>query len=51
MESVKKGDVLVCSKCGVELEVTKNCECSDCEIVCCGTAMEVSEKPSGCCCC
>ncbi len=52
MEPVNKGAVLVCSECGVELEVIKNCECSNCEIVCCGKAMEVKEKSSGdsCCC-
>ncbi len=51
MEPVKKGDVLVCSECGVELEVKKNCGCSDCEVICCGTPMEVRENSSGGCCC
>ncbi len=51
MEPVKKGDVLVCSECGVELEVTKNCDCSNCEIVCCGSVMEVKVKSSGGSCC
>ena len=50
MESVKKGDVLFCSECGVELEVINKCDCSDCKIECCGKTMEVKEKSSGCCC-
>jgi len=52
MEAVKKGNVLVCSECGVELEVTRSCDCTDCEIVCCGKAMEVRKKSAGgpCCC-
>ena len=51
MEPVKKCDVLVCSKCSVELEVIKKCDCANCEIVCCGEVMEVKEKSSGGCCC
>jgi len=51
MEPVKKGDALVCSECGVELEVTKKCDCANCEIICCGKPMEVKENSSkGCCC-
>ncbi len=52
MEPVKKGDILVCSECSVELEVIKKCDCENCEIVCCGKAMEVKDKSSeNCCCC
>ncbi len=49
---VKKGDVLVCEECGLELKVVKECEeaeteeeccCdtdeSDCGFVCCGMDM------------
>ena len=50
MKPVRKGDVLVCSECGVELQIINNCDCSDCKIVCCGKTMEVKEKSSGCCC-
>lgn len=51
MEPVKKGDVLICSECSVELEVTKKCDCTNCEIICCGKPMEVKENTSkGCCC-
>jgi hypothetical protein len=51
MEPVKVGDRLVCGDCGVEVEVTKNCGCDDCGIVCCGKPMEVVKKAGGCCCC
>ena len=51
MEGVKTGDVLACSKCGVELEVKKSCGCSDCEIICCGKPMELKQKQGGCSCC
>ena len=50
MEPVKKGDILVCSECGVELEIKNKCDCSECEIVCCGKTMEVKDKSSSCCC-
>ncbi len=50
MEPVKKGDILVCSQCSVELEVIEKCDCADCEIVCCGKAMKVKETSSGSCC-
>jgi len=49
---VKKGDVLVCEECGLELKVIKECEeadteeeccCetdeSDCAFICCGVDM------------
>lgn len=51
MEPVKKGAILVCPECGVQLEVIVKCDCTDCEIMCCGKPMEVKEKSSeGCCC-
>ncbi len=50
MEPVEKGDILVCSECGVELEIKKQCDCSDCKIICCGKTMQVKAKSSGCCC-
>ncbi|MFO7627712.1 MAG: hypothetical protein R6V62_10660 [Candidatus Fermentibacteraceae bacterium] len=52
MQPVKAGDKLVCSDCGVELEVTKGCGCDDCAVICCGKPMEVvAKKAGGCCCC
>lgn len=52
MESVKEGDKLVCSECGVELEVKKSCGCADCSIECCGKPMDVVKKGGcSCCCC
>ncbi|MCD4775677.1 MAG: hypothetical protein K8S15_06440 [Candidatus Aegiribacteria sp.] len=51
MKGVKKGDVLTCSECGLELEVKKNCECKYCEIICCGKPMNLKGGTSGCCCC
>ena len=51
MEPVKKGDVLVCSECGVELEVIKKCDCTNCGIVCCCKVMDVKENSTGGCCC
>lgn len=53
MMPVREGQVLSCSKCSVELTVTKACCCQECEIICCGEPMRVKpeEKKSGCCCC
>ena len=31
---MKEGDVYVCSDCGLELTVTKGCDCSDAEHAC-----------------
>jgi len=53
MEPTVTGDKLVCSECGVELEVIKSCGCSDCSIICCGKPMEIEKKKQGgcsCCC-
>jgi len=39
---LKKGDILYCEDCGLELQVTKNCNCaeegacSDAGFTCCG---------------
>lgn len=44
MESVKKGQVLYCDKCGVELEVIKDCDSTcACNIICCGQPMKLKE--------
>jgi hypothetical protein len=46
---LKKGDVLVCEECGLEMKVTKSCHCGDEEggacteggFTCCGGPMKV----------
>jgi hypothetical protein len=46
---LKKGDVLVCDECGLEMKVTKACHCGDEEggacteggFSCCGGPMKV----------
>lgn len=49
-----KGDVLYCTECGLEVTVSKPCECGDeCVIMCCDKPMKKKgeEKPkfSSCC--
>jgi len=44
MEPVKKGDVLYCDKCGVELIVSKSCGCEPCEIICCSKPMKIKKS-------
>lgn len=54
MKPAKTGDVLRCPKCGVEVTVTKDCGCNDCNIICCGqpmTPVKDSPKSGSCCCC
>lgn len=52
MNQFREGETLVCSECGVELTVTRDCECGgECEIICCGKPLQPKEKPSGGCCC
>lgn len=52
--SSKKGDILVCKECGLEVTVTRSCGCDDkdCVIICCDKPMEKkgTERPRGCCC-
>jgi len=44
MEPVKKGQVLCCETCGVELEVIKDCDSTCvCNIICCGQPMKLKE--------
>jgi len=48
---MRKGDVLVCEGCGLELQVTKECkdcgepasacECGPCTFVCCDKELEI----------
>jgi hypothetical protein len=48
-QNLKKGDVLVCEECGLEVKVTKACHCGDEEgaacteegFICCGGPMKV----------
>lgn len=45
MEPVKNGQILCCDKCGVELEVIKDCDSSClCNITCCGQTMKLKES-------
>lgn len=43
---MKQGDIFVCEDCGLELKVTKGCDCadknacSDMGFTCCGEAMK-----------
>ena len=49
MNPIKKGQILYCEKCGVELQSTKDCDskCA-CNIVCCGMSMKIKgEKSAG----
>ncbi len=44
MEAVKVGQILFCSKCGVELKVITDCDSTcTCNIVCCGDSMKLKE--------
>jgi len=46
MEPVKSGQVLVCSACGVELQVIKACDTTcACNIVCCEKPMQLKGQP------
>lgn len=48
----RKRQAIVCSSCGAEVIVVKDCECDDCGIVCCGEPMEPKGgQPGGCCGC
>ncbi|MBN2537866.1 hypothetical protein JXB37_06280 [candidate division WOR-3 bacterium] len=57
MASFQVGDVILCPDCGLELTVTKACNCEkECVIKCCDTPLEVrrdsgDQKPGGGCCC
>lgn len=55
-ESMKKGEVYVCSSCGFEIEVKKECGCSTeencaththdhecCDFNCCGTPLKLKK--------
>lgn len=45
MEPVKKGQILYCDNCGVELQVINDCDSSClCNITCCGRQMKLKEK-------
>ena len=37
----KKGIKYVCDSCGIILSVDKACDCSLCDIICCGQDMKV----------
>ncbi len=36
----RKGTVLACKECGMEVKVEKDCGCEPCEISCCGATMQ-----------
>uniref|UniRef100_A0A7V4E3E6 Desulfoferrodoxin N-terminal domain-containing protein n=1 Tax=candidate division WOR-3 bacterium TaxID=2052148 RepID=A0A7V4E3E6_UNCW3 len=38
-----KGPVYVCSVCGAEIMVTKECNCEACDFICCGQPMTKKE--------
>jgi hypothetical protein len=45
MEPVKKGQILFCDNCGVELEVVKDCDSTcACNIICCEKPMRIKES-------
>ncbi len=50
----KKGDILYCSECGLEVTVSKSCDCDEeCVILCCNKPMKKKEeehKKHSCCC-
>lgn len=50
---MKKDDVYVCGKCGMEVTVSKACDCGDncATFTCCGEQMRKKEPGKGCCCC
>lgn len=37
----KKGMKYVCDSCGIILSIEKTCDCSLCDIICCGQDMKV----------
>jgi len=39
----KKGDRYECESCGVVLIVDNACECSACDVVCCGAPMKLTK--------
>jgi hypothetical protein len=43
--NMKKGDVLVCDACGLEVEVTKDCSCKNGEEDACSVPMECCGQP------
>ncbi len=46
MEPVKNGQILCCDRCGVELQVIKDCDSScTCKIICCEQPMKLKDKP------
>ncbi len=50
---MKKDDTFVCGQCGMEITVSKSCDCGDtcATFTCCGQAMQKKEPKKGCCCC
>lgn len=44
----KVGDMYRCSQCGLELHVTKGCDCSEecAELNCCGQSLEKVTEPA-----
>ncbi len=50
---MKKDDTFVCGQCGMEITVSKSCDCGDtcATFTCCGQAMQKKEPRKGCCCC
>jgi len=50
---MKKDDIYVCGKCGMEVTISKACDCGDhcATFTCCGEQMRKKEPGKGCCCC
>ncbi len=45
MEPVKADQILCCERCGVELQVIRNCDsCGECNITCCGQPMKLKGR-------
>jgi len=40
----KKGNVYLCSVCGLEVKVNTPCDCDDCGIICCGQVMKLKKE-------
>lgn len=59
MSKFELGDIVYCPDCGLELTVTKPCDCKDaCEIKCAASGKSLlvrkagePPKTEGCCCC
>ena len=48
MEPVKIGQILCCDKCGVELQVVKDCDSTCiCNVICCEQPMKLKEGQEG----